>query len=162
MAELIAVGDLPAAERLAHTVKGVAGNLGAGPVQAAAGAIEKAIAGRASGADLAPLLHMLSTRLEELLAPLRPLLVEEIPAVAAAPAPLDLGLARLVVAELLVHLASFDAAATDCLDANRAVLGGLFAPEDLTRFEERLCSYSFVEAQKQLEDAARAKGIPTA
>ena len=36
-------GDRPVAERLAHTVKGTAGNLAAGPVQAAAGALEKAI-----------------------------------------------------------------------------------------------------------------------
>ena len=36
-------GERAVAERLAHTVKGVGGNLAAGPVQAAAGALEKAI-----------------------------------------------------------------------------------------------------------------------
>src|SRR5262249_28881340 len=36
-------GEREAAERLAHTVRGVAGNLAAGPVHSAAGALEKAI-----------------------------------------------------------------------------------------------------------------------
>ena len=44
--DALASSDHATAERLAHTVKGVAGNLGAGVVQAAAGALEQAIAGR--------------------------------------------------------------------------------------------------------------------
>src|SRR6516164_4970861 len=37
----LATKDSESATRLAHTLKGVAGNLGAGPVQAAAAAVEK-------------------------------------------------------------------------------------------------------------------------
>jgi HPt (histidine-containing phosphotransfer) domain-containing protein len=38
----LAGGDGPLAERLAHTLKGVAGNIGAMQVHAAAGVLEKA------------------------------------------------------------------------------------------------------------------------
>src|SRR5439155_14046837 len=41
IAELLKAGDRSAAERTAHTVKGVAGNLGVKTVQLAAGELEK-------------------------------------------------------------------------------------------------------------------------
>ena len=44
-------GDTALAERLAHTLKGVAGNIGAKPVQAAAGVVEKLIRDRAAAAE---------------------------------------------------------------------------------------------------------------
>ena len=67
--------DRALAERLAHTVKGVAGNIGAATVQNAAAHLEKAIRGSAPAAEmeasrvswrqcLAPLIHGLQTALE--------------------------------------------------------------------------------------------------
>jgi two-component system sensor histidine kinase/response regulator len=44
--------DAALAERLAHTLKGVAGNIGAKGVQAAAGVLEKLIREKAGSADL--------------------------------------------------------------------------------------------------------------
>ena len=44
----LAKGDAALAERIAHTLKGVAGNIGAKPVQAAAGSVEKLIRERAA------------------------------------------------------------------------------------------------------------------
>src|SRR5262249_58371946 len=41
--QALGAGDLAGAEREAHTVSGVAGNLGAGPVQTAAAALAQAI-----------------------------------------------------------------------------------------------------------------------
>src|SRR4029453_8528407 len=41
--DALAKGDTALAERLAHTLKGVAGNVGSAQVQSAAGALEKAI-----------------------------------------------------------------------------------------------------------------------
>ena len=43
IAEALRTGDRPLAERLAHTIKGVAGNIGIGSIQTAAGNVEKAI-----------------------------------------------------------------------------------------------------------------------
>ena len=75
IASALAENDRALAERLAHTVKGVAGNIGAAAVQNAAANLEKAIAGSAPAAEievwrvaleecLAPLIHGLKTALE--------------------------------------------------------------------------------------------------
>ena len=75
IASALAEQDRALAERLAHTVKGVAGNIGAAAVQKAAADLEKAIKGSAPAADieaarasleecLAPLIHGLRTALE--------------------------------------------------------------------------------------------------
>jgi two-component system, sensor histidine kinase and response regulator len=52
IASALAAKDRPLAERLAHTVKGVAGNIGAPAVQNAAAQLEKAIAGSAPAAEI--------------------------------------------------------------------------------------------------------------
>src|SRR5262249_8440477 len=52
IAEAQAKGDVALAERLAHTLKGVAGNIGAKPVQVAAGALEKVTRKRADAAAM--------------------------------------------------------------------------------------------------------------
>src|SRR6185436_4013879 len=52
VAHALANGDPALAERLAHTLKGVAGNIGAAGVQSAAGVLEKVIREKAGGADL--------------------------------------------------------------------------------------------------------------
>ena len=53
------------AERLAHTVKGVAGNLGARSIQQVAGKLEKAIAAKTASAELTPLLHEFGSALND-------------------------------------------------------------------------------------------------
>ena len=67
----LAQGDTALAERLAHTLKGVAGNIGAKPVQAAAGVLEKLIRDRAAAAETEPALRQVAAALDPLLAQLR-------------------------------------------------------------------------------------------
>ena len=67
----LAQGDTALAERLAHTLKGVAGNIGAKPVQAAAGALEKLIRDRAAAAETESALRQVAAALDPLLAQLR-------------------------------------------------------------------------------------------
>ncbi|HEY7065905.1 MAG TPA: response regulator [Chloroflexota bacterium] len=71
LAALLAAGDLATAERQAHTIKGVAGNLGAGAVQAAAGALERALNTAAPAAEVEAARGELAERLTALLAGLR-------------------------------------------------------------------------------------------
>src|SRR4030095_6225509 len=52
IAAALAENDRALAERLAHTVKGVAGNIGASAVQNAAASLERAIAGSAPAAEI--------------------------------------------------------------------------------------------------------------
>src|SRR5438067_11289911 len=83
IAEMLNAGDRPAAERKAHTVKGVAGNLGMKTVQLAAGELEKAIHDGADATQLESLRQQFATVLSPLVDRLRAALGEE-PASAAA------------------------------------------------------------------------------
>ncbi|MDB5892180.1 MAG: hypothetical protein JWP47_3011 [Polaromonas sp.] len=74
----LSASDLATAVRLAHTLKGVAGTLGAHEVQQAAAALEEALGdGKASAGDIALLLQTLQELLSELLATLAKCLANE-------------------------------------------------------------------------------------
>jgi two-component system sensor histidine kinase/response regulator len=155
--ELLKAGDRPAAERTAHTVKGVAANLGVKTVQLAAGELEKAIHDGADAARLESLRQQFATVLTPFVDRLRAALGEE-PVSPAAPKAMvvDPAQLKLVVEQMTRHLAEFDAAASDCLEANRGVFASLFSAEEFGKFEQRVQGYAFGEALAQLEQAARA------
>ena len=158
---LMTAGDVETAKRLAHTVKGVAGTLGAGLVQTAAAALERAIADTARAEDLSPQLDALATQLHALRDALRPVLESAeaaAPRMQAAPS-LSAEGTGAVVSELLAYLTHFDPTALDFVEANRATLANLFEAQGLADFESRLQSYAFAEAQQQLQAAAAARGI---
>ena len=115
----LAEGDAALAERLAHTLRGVAGNIGAAEVQGSAGAIEQAVRERAGPAQLEPLLDALAAPLAALVTALERQLTPEQPAaVAAAAAGVPLGAAqRALLARLDALLADSDA------DAGELVAG---------------------------------------
>jgi two-component system, sensor histidine kinase and response regulator len=154
--ELLKAGDRPAAERTAHTVKGVAANLGVKTVQLAAGELEKAIHDGADAARLESLRQQFATVLTPFVDRLRAALGEE-PVSPAAPKAMvvDPSQLKLVVEQMTTHLAEFDAAASDCLEANRGVFASLFSAEEFGKFEQQVQGYAFGEALAQLEQAAR-------
>src|SRR5436189_3051564 len=154
--ELLKSGDRPAAERTAHTVKGVAGNLGVKTVQVAAGELEKAIHDGADAARLEPLRQQFATVLTPFVHRLRAALGEE-PVSPAAPKAMvvDPAQLKLVVEQMTRHLAEFDAAASDCLEANRCVFASLFSAEEFGKFEQQVQGYAFGAALAQLKRAAR-------
>jgi len=159
IAEALEAGDAAAAERLAHTLKGVSGNIGAGAVQGAAASIEDAIrkgGGRPKGA----------ARIRAALDALRPLLgraVAEIssrfPAEAPADeaeAPADPARVAPALAELARLVESFDTEAVEFLRASRGDLLCAFEPESLDRLAEALEAYDFTTAARWL----RIEGWP--
>jgi two-component system sensor histidine kinase/response regulator len=160
VSDALARGDVSTAARLAHTVKGVAGNLGAIPVQQISGKLEHSIATRASSAELAPLLREFASALtgfvEHLRAALPP--VESAPAPAAATAELNVADAKRVVHEMLACLNNFDPAACDYLENHREVFRALLEGETSASFEQQVASYAFADALAQLEAAAKEKG----
>jgi two-component system sensor histidine kinase/response regulator len=160
IAEQFKSGDRATAERTAHTVKGIAGNLGAKTVQSAASELEKAIREHAGPAQLETLRQRFGENLAALVDRLGPALGDEKPAPAAVPAT-DVDPARLkpVVEQVLKQLSEFDAAAADGLEANRALFASLFSAEEFVQFEQYLQGYAFGEAQALLERAARARGV---
>jgi signal transduction histidine kinase/DNA-binding response OmpR family regulator/HPt (histidine-containing phosphotransfer) domain-containing protein len=151
-------GDTALAERIAHTLKGVAGNIGAKPVQAAAGALEKLIRERASSIEVEAARGQVAAALDPLLAQLRSTFSSaprEIPEPAAPPSPVDPALVRAAAAQLSKLLSEFDAGAAEFVEANQAVLRSLFSGDTWPQFETLAQNYAFAEAQARLEQALR-------
>jgi signal transduction histidine kinase/DNA-binding response OmpR family regulator len=155
--ERLAGGDRTTAARIAHTVRGVAGNLGAGEVQAAAGDLERAIGEGTPPADA--LCERLARALASLAAPIRAALGEPHAAVSVAAAPVDPGRVRDAVTQMNRCLTEFDPAASECLDADRAAFRVLFDAPTLTQFERHIAGYAFTEAQILLDKAVLMRGI---
>ena len=149
-------GDRGLAERLAHTLKGLSGSIGAERVQSAAGALEQAIRSSAGGNAVADARQQVSAVMQPLVAGLRAALV---PAAAAAPAPEPAVAAaspaesKKAATELLALLTETDPTASDFVTANQAALRPLFPQEAWQQFERLLDNYSFEEAQAELEQA---------
>jgi nitrogen fixation negative regulator NifL len=150
-------GDAALAERLAHTLKGVAGNIGAKTVQNAAGTLEKAIRARAAAEELEAAKQQLSAVLEPLLAALQTTVTEpapQSPAGATVP-PANPEQSREAVAQMKRLLSEFDPGAADYVDANQSALRPLFSGESWTRFEKLVRDYSFGDALAQLEETVK-------
>jgi len=155
--EALARHDTPMAERLAHTVKGVAGNLGARAVQQAAATLEKAIAAKTDSAGLTPVLGAFRSALAGFVNRLRVALP---PVVATAPAaPADPEQAKRVVQEMITHLGNFDPAASECLEAHRDVFRALLPGETFVSFEQQIGSFALADALARLQATAKAKGL---
>ncbi len=156
----LAARDHALAERLAHTVKGVAGSLGLPGVQQTAAKLEKAMSAKADPATLAPALTAFRAALEDFLPRLRAALPEvvTVPVPAAA---FDPAQAANVVAEMTTHLSNFDPAASDCLEANRAIFQALLPGEAFAAFAQQVEGFAHADALATLQAAAREKGMPT-
>jgi two-component system sensor histidine kinase/response regulator len=149
----LAAGDLALAERLAHTLKGVAGNVGAKSVHGVAAVLEKVIRSQAPPAEVESTKQQVVAVLDPLIAGLNAGLGSPAtkPA-AAAPAPMvDPVKSRETAAQLSKLLSEFDPGAADFIEANRAVLQPLFHEGPWAEFEKVVQGYSFADAQAQLE-----------
>jgi CheY-like chemotaxis protein len=156
LAKALAAGDPATAGRLAHTVKGVAANLGAGTVRTAAAELEKAIRDSLGPESIESLRSRLAEELVPLADRLRTALTEA-PTVLpyrAVPA-VDPVRMKAAAEEMLKYLSDFDAAAGDCLEANRELLRLLFKPGDFVQFERSVESFAFNEAEAQLSQAMK-------
>jgi CheY-like chemotaxis protein len=148
--------DAALAERLAHSLKGVAGNIGARPVQAAAGDLEKRIRDRANAKDLEAAAQQLASRLDALMIELRTAIsgiASEPPAESGLAPPADPAQSRAAAGELATLLSDFDPGAADFVEANRSALRLLFRDAEWPEFERLVQDYAFADAQSQLEKA---------
>ena len=146
----LAKSDTPLAERIAHTLKGVAGNIGAKAVHSASGALEKLIRDQAPAEDVESALNQMASALDPLLSSLRNALPspdsktqDEAPAA-------DPAQSREAAEQLAKLLEEFDAGAVDFLELHQPALQGLLRA-DWSRFEKLVQGYSFAEAQTLLE-----------
>ena len=144
-------GDRTRAERLAHTLKGTAGNIGTTAIQQAAERLESAIAAQEERSKIDALLTDLKPPLAETLAALHEALPPETPAGTAAVDPEE---TRKQVARLAELLADDDAEASELLAAHADVFRTAFG-ERYASLAEAINRFDFEKALAAL-NAARA------
>ncbi len=148
----LATHDTENATRLAHTLKGVAGNLGAGPVQAAVTAVEKLLRDGSPADAINPALGQLAAVLDPLLARIRAGLAVGAKVTAAAPAVAP-DQTRAVAAQLTKLFAGFDTSAVTFTEENQASLRPAFDATTWERFLRQTQEFAFADAQALLEQA---------
>ncbi|TCO83688.1 PAS domain S-box-containing protein [Plasticicumulans lactativorans] len=156
VAAALAAGEHARAERCAHSLRGVAGNIGAAALAEAAAALERALH---DGAATAPALAEVARLGDEL----RTALVAYLDATAAdapdaAPAAeVDPAELRAFVARLAARLADSDSEALDLVAAAPGGLRALFPTEDHAAFENAVQGFDFDAALALLRSAARER-----
>ena len=151
----LASEDYTLAERLAHSLKGVAGNIGAGEVQSAAGLLEKAIRERSDPSALDSAKMLVGVALVPLVDGLRTVLPQPTPATPARTdaAPVSATESRDAASRLLMLLSDFDPDAANFTEAHGAALQALFGPEAWLEFVIMVKDYAFDDARGRLETA---------
>ncbi|WP_051140682.1 hybrid sensor histidine kinase/response regulator [Azospirillum brasilense] len=151
-------GDLAAAERHAHTLKGTAGNIGAHPVQDAAADLEAVIRDARPRLEIDARLAALEPPLGALLAHLEMALAEE----AAAPSgtgavTVDADELHAVCNRLRQLLLDSDPDAEETLTANAGLLQAAF-PNRFSAIGDQIRNFDFDEAAATLDAAVAERG----
>jgi len=152
----LAGSDTALAERIAHTLKGVAGSIGAKQVQSAAGVLEKLIRAKATAGELNSAKSQVAAALDPLIVQLKDVLnapAAETRKQVVTSAPMEPAQLREAAAQLLGLLADSDPGAADLVETNSATLRPLFADEGWLQFEKLVRDYSFAAAHARLEQA---------
>jgi signal transduction histidine kinase/DNA-binding response OmpR family regulator/HPt (histidine-containing phosphotransfer) domain-containing protein len=155
----LAAGDWAAAERLAHTVHGVAANLGARSVQARAADLEQALRERAEAPTVAARQEAFQSTLDPFIARLRAALPPDPAADAATDQVVDPQQMADVAAQMQGLLGRFDAAAAELFDTHRGLFRALLSPDRFPIFEAQITGYAFAEARTTLAQAAADKDL---
>ncbi len=153
-------GDHSRAERVAHTLKGVAGNIGATGVQSAAAELERSIRDRSDAAKIEEASRLVRVALEPVVASIRASLADSgsVPTQLMAPAaPVDPAVVRDAASRLVALLSDADPSAGDFIEANRGTLGVLFDTAGWSEFEGFVQGYAFADAQARLAHAIENK-----
>jgi signal transduction histidine kinase/CheY-like chemotaxis protein len=155
---LLAGERLDEAFRLAHTVKGVAGNVGALRVQSAAAAVEGRLK-RGETGDVEHLLDEFREALAEVVSSLDALDAGDTRADEASGAPVDRTLVAVALRELAELLREDNMAAEGRVDRLAELLGGSYASE-LACVRECVDNLDFADALEPLARIATALEIP--
>jgi HPt (histidine-containing phosphotransfer) domain-containing protein len=152
------VGDRSAAERIAHTIKGVAGNIGVKPVQWAAEKLEKAI--RESDSAIEPTFHdftsILRTQIDaiEQALPLETLVLDVEPRKSFDPFAASHGITRL-----RSQLEVSDGDSEETFRALQSVLAGQIEKARLDALGADISDFNFAEALLKLDEIAKEHSL---
>jgi two-component system sensor histidine kinase/response regulator len=146
----LAEQDLASAGRIAHTAKGVAGNIGAKAIQEVAGQLETLIMENASQAMLRKALQQLDGTMATLIVHIKqtPGVVIAEPSVEATV--FDREAFKLVLAKLADFLSDSDSDAIDCFDGVRDQFRIACSDADFTAFDKAIHEFEFSQALQQL------------
>ena len=150
----LAAGDYTTAERYAHTLKGVCGNLGAPGLGVLAGELEKSLGAHDELASISPKLESVTRQLAALLAAISAALPPDAQAVAAEA--VDWEALRPLIAQLRALLEDSDAEALDLLEANGKALQAAFGPA-YRKIEKCVRDFDFEAGLEALNAAAAAR-----
>ena len=154
-------GDLATAERLAHTTKGVSGNIGAGRAQERAGELERAI----KSGQPRPALDAFNDELRRTLDPLVQALADWLPAdpsqrpalaPGAAAAVIDEAALERVAARLRALCSDMDSEAEELIEREGALLGSAY-PAHFEVISQAVRGFEFDTALAQLDAAVSAR-----
>ena len=154
IAEALEAQDRTKAERLAHSLKGLAGNVGAVEIHKAAALVEDAIRSVAGAEKIQAAMNSLKPLMERAVRELSGL-AETKALSTETPPPADSKRAAEIVAELVRLVGNFDAAAAEYLQRVRPELLGSFRSESLDFLARRLGAYDFSAAARWLETASQ-------
>ena len=146
-------GDREEAQRIAHTLNGVAGNIGAPVIQQQAAGLEELLKQAPDRQAVEPLLQALDDSLQRLLTPLAAAL--DYP---PAPAAYDAEALRSVTVRLAALLADDDSEAGEMFVQHDSLLRAAYASEYNT-LAARIGNFDFESALVTLRDAAASRGI---
>jgi signal transduction histidine kinase/CheY-like chemotaxis protein len=157
----VAKGEAGNAERIAHTTKGVAGNIGAAGVQAAAAEVEKALREQRSDAEVNARIDALAPPLDALVAALAAALGTGA-GMARRGGDFDAGKFAGVREQLLALLAEDDAEAGELLLEHAELLQAAL-PAQFNQIDQAIRAFDFQGAHALLSEAnpTPAEEIPT-
>jgi two-component system, sensor histidine kinase and response regulator len=159
ISEALKSGDANLAERIAHTVKGVAGNLGIATVQASAALLEKAV--RENDPAMDDLLKEFDTLLRVQVAKVAAALDATQPA--SVSAPLNTAFDAEAAADAAVRLKGLldacDADSEEAFTAFRAAAGGKVESATLNVLGDSIRDYDFESATAKLDKIVQELGL---
>jgi two-component system sensor histidine kinase/response regulator len=145
-------GDLVTAERLAHTAKGVSGNIGASDLQAMAAELEKMIVKKTGSAALEEKLVVFAAAQTVLIDAIRQALPPE--EESTQPEALDIGKVTAVLRRLAELLAEDDSEASDVLEENLDLLRFALGIESFSKVDAAIKQFDFESALNHLKQRA--------
>jgi two-component system sensor histidine kinase/response regulator len=148
-------GDRDLAGRLAHTTKGVAGNIGAGGVLIVASELERSIRNNDPPDRIREILRRFAGAMKEVVSNIGSALESGTQTPAAVPAvPLDRSEIEPVIAKLAHYLQSSDSESAYYFESVRDSLRGAFAEDELSPLEQSIAGYDFKGASETLRSLA--------
>ena len=156
--QALADADWGAAQRLAHTLKGVAAQIGANGVRELAERLERAIRDGWRGEALLPLRQEIAGQLPPLLADIAAALASLPADTEPQPVASDPAALRQLCAQLAQQLAADDFASKQLLEQNTGILHAAFG-EDFMPLAKAIDDFDFAAALTLLQAAAAGHGI---